>query len=86
MIGNAIIGILYILESFMIQKLPPSSGFPQGVTDAFNDVSTYIKLVDHFIPLSDLVVVVLAIMTLELIIFGLHSTRFFINVTRGSRA
>jgi len=65
--------------SWMIQKLPVSTGYPQAAHDAVSGIGSYFGLFDSILPMDTLGTVVGLIFAVEIAIFSWNVLRWSLS-------
>jgi len=79
MIADALLNFAFNVLSWLISLLPPSTGFPTDVINAFATIGGYTQILDPIIPWSTIATTVGLAFTVEIAIFGFKTIKWLLS-------
>lgn len=84
MIFQALINIIFSVLDFIIGLLPDPTSLPDEMSDAFTQIASYLKKVNHYLPMETIFSIIGLIFAIEtgLLLFTVFNWLY--NKVRGS--
>lgn len=73
---NFLINQVYNFIMFVIEQMPTTEGFPDGVETAFDFIGSSLNALDSFLPVQTLLIVIGVLFATEIGIFGFKVLRW----------